>query len=236
MNRKLVLALSLFVLLCSSVYARFNLVRAKSSNGYAVAPPFTLTDIEGNIVALENLTGKIVVLDFLYPQCAYSDDQVVQLEDIYENYTRDELEIMSISPKEVSIQDLEEFKTGPNNFSDLEYDMSWIIARDTETQNVTAKYNISGYPTTVIIDQEGFLSPKSPFVGLTMASILSQEIEDIIPEFPSFIILPLFMLATLLAVMVYKRKHAIKQKRDTASRLHCYYFSSGLRSSPPSMT
>jgi len=29
-----------------------------------------------------------------------------------------------------------------------------------------------------------------------------------IPEFPSFLILPLFMIATLLAVIVYKRKHS----------------------------
>jgi len=31
---------------------------------------------------------------------------------------------------------------------------------------------------------------------------------DIIPEFPSFLILPLFMIATLLAVIIYKRKHS----------------------------
>jgi hypothetical protein len=30
---------------------------------------------------------------------------------------------------------------------------------------------------------------------------------DMVPEFPLFLILPLFMIATLLAVMVYKRKH-----------------------------
>ncbi len=32
----------------------------------------------------------------------------------------------------------------------------------------------------------------------------------IIPEFPSFIIMPLFMITTLLAVMIYKRKHSKK--------------------------
>jgi hypothetical protein len=31
----------------------------------------------------------------------------------------------------------------------------------------------------------------------------------IIPEFPSFLILPLFMIATLLAVIVYRRKHSV---------------------------
>jgi parallel beta-helix repeat protein len=35
----------------------------------------------------------------------------------------------------------------------------------------------------------------------------------IIPEFPSFLILPVFMIATLLAVIVYKRKHALTLDR-----------------------
>jgi len=33
--------------------------------------------------------------------------------------------------------------------------------------------------------------------------------KDVIPEFPSLLIPSLFMVATLLAVIVYKRKHAI---------------------------
>jgi len=31
--------------------------------------------------------------------------------------------------------------------------------------------------------------------------------KEYIPEFPSFLILPLFMITTLLAVIVYRRKH-----------------------------
>jgi peroxiredoxin len=141
------------------------------------APPFTLTDIDGNEVKLENLTGKVVILDFFYPQCQYCDNEVVHLEEIYKEYSRDKVEIISISVKENTIQDLQEFKTGPNSFSNLEYEMSWIIARDTDTANAIGKYGISGYPTTVVVDQEGFISPNSPFVGLTIASTLSQEID-----------------------------------------------------------
>jgi parallel beta-helix repeat protein len=33
----------------------------------------------------------------------------------------------------------------------------------------------------------------------------------IVPEFPSFLILPLFMVATLLALIVYRRKHTVRQ-------------------------
>jgi parallel beta-helix repeat protein len=41
----------------------------------------------------------------------------------------------------------------------------------------------------------------------------STEEVIIVPEFPSFLILPLFMIATLLAVTVYKRKHVPTMKR-----------------------
>jgi len=38
----------------------------------------------------------------------------------------------------------------------------------------------------------------------------------VIPEFPSFLILPLFMIATLLAVIVCKRKHSILSKKHSS--------------------
>jgi len=41
----------------------------------------------------------------------------------------------------------------------------------------------------------------------------NQDNYPIVPEFPSFLILPLFMLATVLAVIVYKRKHQTRNKK-----------------------
>jgi hypothetical protein len=34
---------------------------------------------------------------------------------------------------------------------------------------------------------------------------------QVIPEFPSFLVLPLFMIATLLAVTVHRRRHAKRE-------------------------
>jgi parallel beta-helix repeat protein len=41
------------------------------------------------------------------------------------------------------------------------------------------------------------------------AYLHSEHQVEIIPEFPSFLILPLFMIATLLAVIIYRRKHSV---------------------------
>ena len=164
------------LVLVVGVYAAWQNTQP-ASNNRQLAPLFTLTDLNGNAISSENFTGKVVILDFFFPQCQHCDNEVVHLEEIYGKYGREKVEIMSISVKENSIEDIQEFKTGPNSFSNLEYEISWIIARDTATANVIDQYGVSGYPTTVVIDQEGYISPNSPFVGLTDASTLSQEID-----------------------------------------------------------
>ncbi len=141
------------------------------------APLFALTDIDGNAVSLEAFRGKVVVLDFFYIRCGYCDDQFLELEEIYQSYSHDDIEIISISidPTYDTIDRLKEFETGPNQYSGLDYEISWILTRD--TGEVATNYEITAAPTTVIIDKEGFISSHSPFIGLTDASQLSGEID-----------------------------------------------------------
>jgi len=175
-SKVLVVVFLASLVLVVGVYAAWQNTQPRNDNR-RLAPLFTLTDLDGNEVSLGNFTGKVVILDFFFPQCQYCDEEVVHLEEIYRQYSKDKVEIMSISVKENSIEDIQEFKKGPNSFSNLEYEISWIIARDTATANIIDQYGVSGYPTTVVIDQEGYISPNSPFVGLTDASTLSHEID-----------------------------------------------------------
>jgi cytochrome oxidase Cu insertion factor (SCO1/SenC/PrrC family) len=156
-----------------------------SSNGNSnvngqKASVFTLTDIDGNVVSLETFLGKVVVLDFFYIRCGYCDDQFLELEEIYQSYSHDDVVIISISidPTYDTIDRLEEFKTGPNQYSSLDYEISWILTRD--TSDVSTMYGINAAPTSVIIDKEGFISPHSPFIGLTDVSQLVSEIDTLL--------------------------------------------------------
>ncbi len=144
------------------------------------APSFTLTDIDGNAFSLDDFRGKVVVLDFFYIRCPWCDDQILELEEIYESYSHDKVEIISISidPAYDTINRLKEFETGPNQFSSLNYEIGWTLTRD--TNGVATKYGISAAPTTVIIDEEGFISPHSPFIGWTDATQLSSEIDALL--------------------------------------------------------
>jgi peroxiredoxin len=168
-------------LLIIGIYGAWQYTQSSPSGNSNVnrqkAPVFTLTDIDGNAVSLETFLGKVVVLDFFYIRCGYCDDQFLDLEEIYQSYSHDNVVIISISidPTYDTIDRLKEFKTGPNQYSSLDYEISWILTRD--TSDVSTMYGINAAPTSVIIDKEGLISPHSPFIGLTDASQLLSEID-----------------------------------------------------------
>jgi parallel beta-helix repeat protein len=71
---------------------------------------------------------------------------------------------------------------------------------------ITHKYALNGtyYAAVTVMDDYGVTS--------TNAEVIKVQI-IVVPEFPSFLILPLFMIATLLAVIVYRKKRIdIRQK------------------------
>jgi len=59
------------------------------------------------------------------------------------------------------------------------------------------------YPDAEEIDESGIWN--TPYI----IDVNNQDNYPLIPEFPSFFILPLFIIATLLAVVVYRRKHSM---------------------------
>jgi len=181
-SRSKIFGLAFTFLLIIGIYGAWQYTQSSSnstSNGQK-APLFTLTDIDGNAISLGVFTGRVVVLDFFYIRCGYCDDELLELETIYETYSNSNVAIISISidPNYDTVDLLREFKTGPNQYSSLNYEISWFLTRD--TSGVSENYGVNAAPTTVIIDKEGFISPNSPYVGLTDSSTLSHEIDTLL--------------------------------------------------------
>jgi len=71
--------------------------------------------------------------------------------------------------------------------------------------NCTGSYQIGNYTATAKYEtHEGQQS-----VNMTGNQEIILQLPFIIPEFSSFLVLPLFMISTLLAVIVYRRKHSM---------------------------
>lgn len=122
-----------------------------------MAPDFTLKNIKGKGVSLKSLRGKWVVLDFWATWCGPCKVSMPHLKEYYKKYAG-KFEVIGIvgSSKE------EDWKVMVN---DLE--LPWINVINPqdapEKDDVLKLYDISAFPTYIIIDKEGKIYKK--FVG-----------------------------------------------------------------------
>ncbi len=122
------------------------------------APDFTLATVDGNWVTLKSLKGKVILLNFWGTWCAPCRKEIPDLNQLYDKYNGDGLEIVGITLSSGSPADIKKFME--------EWKMNYIVLTDikgNETQMVTQLYGkatgrpINGIPTTFIIDREGYI-------------------------------------------------------------------------------
>ena len=90
--------------------------------------------------------------------------------------------------------------------SKLTSENGWVrLALMEKIKNATGEYPVGIY--TVNATYETYSNTTT--VEMTITQHIALTLEDlVVPEFPSLIILPLFMIATLLATLVYKKKRS----------------------------
>jgi peroxiredoxin/Tfp pilus assembly protein PilF len=112
------------------------------------APDFSITTSEGEYIALDDLRGKVVLLDFWGTWCPPCVESVPSLRDMYKRYAKEKSFVM-IS---VSVHD-EEDKwrafTAKNQ-------MAWFQHFDRESK-VARAFSVNRFPTYVLIDHEGIV-------------------------------------------------------------------------------
>lgn len=119
--------------------ARKNMVEG------AVAPDFTLKDLQGKDLTLSSLRGKYVVLDFWGSWCGWCIKGVPDMKKYYEKY-KDRMEILGVDCRDTE----EKWKAAVEK-----YELPWLHVRNTDETDITVKYGIQDYPTKIVIDPEG---------------------------------------------------------------------------------
>jgi len=157
-----------FFLLLTIVFA----LGADHVVGKEKAPNFTLVDINGEQFSLSEHLGKVVLLDFFTTHCYYCILEIEHLKGLYDEYSPDQLVILSISvdPYTDTVPILQSFAQ--------QYEITWTVARDTD--NIAYKYGVSPIPHLVIVDAEGY--KRHSHIGLTAESTLRSEIDSLLSE------------------------------------------------------
>lgn len=120
------------------------------ANGERTAPDFEVVDIRGNLFTLSNATSKVILLDFFATWCTPCRAAIPEFREIYAQYTRNDLEIVSISPEDL---------TTLRSFADRsDISMTWIVASDQDGSIATSYLGSdTRIPHLFLVDSEGYI-------------------------------------------------------------------------------
>jgi peroxiredoxin len=111
------------------------------------APQFTLPSKAGSDVSLGQYKGQIVMINFWASWCVPCRQEMPMLEDIYKKYNKLGFTLIGVNVEPDSKAADDWLKQTP---------VSFPVLYDKESK-VSKMYNVSGMPTTVIIDRKGNL-------------------------------------------------------------------------------
>ena len=123
-------------------------------------PTFVLPALDGSQLSLQDLSGKVAILDFWATWCAPCHLQAEILEELQEEFDGEEIEIVSIDTGE-KVEKVRAFmEKNPKPFP---------VLLDADSK-VSDEYQVFSLPTVVLVDREGQIA----FIGegLTEAEIL----------------------------------------------------------------
>jgi len=157
--------------------SKITKTNAKDKNRNAIiAPDFTLADLEGDWVSMNQFKGKVVLLNFWGTWCGPCRREIPDFVKLSEKYQEDGLEIVGVTLTSGSAEKI-------NAFADR-WGINYTLLTDidgNETQSVTALYGqatgrrITGVPTTFLIDRDGYIRQK--YVGPRSEAIFYRDLK-----------------------------------------------------------
>jgi len=132
------------------------------------APDFSFTSLGGEHISLEDLRGKVVLIDFWGTWCGPCVQSVPDLRNLHKKYSKDpSFALIGIS-SDRDDQVWREF-TAENK-------MVWPQYRDKDGK-ITRAFRVASFPTYVILDREGIVRHRSVGMTWSRAASLDSEIK-----------------------------------------------------------
>ncbi|MGO1819198.1 MAG: TlpA family protein disulfide reductase [Senegalia sp. (in: firmicutes)] len=111
------------------------------------APDFTLKTLNGEDASLSDYKGKIVLINFWATWCKYCDEEMPDLEKLY-NENKDDLVVLAVDVGEEEEKVRDYIEKGGYTFP---------VLLDKNSSIAQKNYYVSAYPTSYFIDEDGNL-------------------------------------------------------------------------------
>ncbi len=129
------------------------------------APDFTLTDLQGNNVALSQYKGKNIYLNFWASWCGPCKDELPDIEKIFQEYKVKDLVVLTVNPGE-------EEEIVKKFMEDNQY--SFPVLLDSK-KDVARLYKTNDIPVSLFINKEGTIVSKK--VGLMTGEEMKKAVD-----------------------------------------------------------
>jgi len=153
-------------------YARKVIANPKRA-GDTLAPLFSVTTLDGQQVSLDQLAGKIVVMDFWATWCPPCRAAVPEFKELTKKYPSSKLVLISFSA-DSDQQAWRDFIS--------KHDMEWPQYWDRDGR-IRSEFGVDAFPTYLVIDQDGFIRDR--IVGLneqlSVVGRLKQTLQAMLP-------------------------------------------------------
>ena len=133
---------------------------------------FTLPLVDGGLLQLSSLRGKVVVVDFFATWCSPCATQIEYLKDLEGVYPESQVAIVSVDVDNSEGEDLISIYKAQKG-------ITWDVVRNGGDVASEPGYEVVSIPTMVIIDQEGHIVFRE--VGITKDTVLKAEIDKLLP-------------------------------------------------------
>ena len=108
----------------------------------SIGIPFSATDLEGTVFSLDELKGKVVVINFWFVACKPCVEEIPELNKLVETYKNKDIVFLGFA--------LDNKKRLNSFLKDTPFEYHIFP----ESKEIVANYGINAYPTHIIIDKE----------------------------------------------------------------------------------
>jgi len=143
-----------------------KLIAHPEEAGLALAPDFKVQTLDGQQISLDQLGGKIVVMDFWATWCPPCRSSVSELRDLTKKYPPSKLVLISFSADQDQ-QAWRDFISKKN--------MEWPQYWDHDGR-IRKEFAVNAFPTYIVIDPDGFIHER--IVGLNPQQSVVYRLKD----------------------------------------------------------